>query len=221
MQVSEAVERRLSVRAFTDKVPDFSTVKRIIERSLRAPSGGNLQPWRIHALTGAPLKALIEDVAATIASGGDQPEYEVYPANLWDPYRTRRFQTGEDLYASLGIERDDKAGRLRQFSSNFRLFGAPVGLFFSLDRRVGPPQWSDMGMMIQTLMLLAVEEGLDSCAQEAWARFPQTVSRHLPLQENEVLFCGLALGYRDETHPINQWRTRRGTLDEMATFQGF
>lgn len=191
----------------------------ILEKAARAPSGGNLQPWKVHVLGGEALKALVADVIAENPRG-ETPEYAVYPPDLWEPLRTRRFQAGEDLYATLQIAREDKFGRLAQFSNNFRLFGAPIGLFFTLDRRVGPPQWSDMGMFMQTVMLLAVEAGLDTCAQEAWSQFPRTVGRHLELPENEMLFSGMAMGYRDEAHPINSLRTRREPLDQIATFRG-
>jgi nitroreductase len=218
MNVADAVAQRYSARAFLEKVPEATVVRRILERALRAPSGGNLQPWRVQALTGEPLKALVADVA----QGGDEtPEYRVYPDNLWEPFRTRRFENGEDLYASLGVARSDKAGRRAQFAKNFELFGAPVGLFFSLDRRVGPPQWSDMGMFIQTVMLLAVEEGLHTCAQEAWSRFPQTLRRHLGLRDEEMVFSGMALGFADAAHPINRWRSSRAEFDEVATLKGF
>ena len=222
MNVSEAVERRISVRAYRNESPPELTIRRILEKALRTPSGGNLQPWRVHVLTGAPLATMLDDVAAAIRSGARQePEYAVYPENLWEPFRSRRFKNGEDLYASLGIAREDKPRRMLQFVANYHLFGAPVGLFFCLDRRVGPPQWSDMGMFMQTVMLLAVEEGLDTCAQEAWSRFPRTVRQHLELPEHEMLFSGMALGYRDEAHPINQWRSDRASLDEVAAFKGF
>ena len=141
MRVSEAVARRYSARAFLPQPVARDTVERIVSASLRAPSGGNLQPWKLQALTGEPLKTLLDEVADKLASGrfGEPPDYEVYPKNLFEPYRSRRFQTGEDLYASLEIGREEKAKRLRQFAANFRLFGAPVGLFVSLDRRMGPP----------------------------------------------------------------------------------
>ena len=223
MKISEAVEQRMSVRAFLKDMPPADLVKQVIEAALRAPSGGNLQPWRVHVLAGEALQAMVDDVAQVIAERprSETPEYAVYPADLWEPLRTRRFQAGEDLYAAIGIERENKFGRLAQFSNNFRLFGAPVGLFFTLDRRVGPPQWSDMGMFMQTVMLLAVEAGLDTCAQEAWSQFPVTLGRHLGLEETEMLFSGMALGYRDAAHPINALRTRRASLDEVATFKGF
>jgi len=222
MRVSDAVEKRTSVRAFLPEPPPSDVVKTIIEKAARAPSGGNLQPWRVHVLGGDALKALVADVAAVIAENprSEKPEYAVYPQDLWEPLRTRRFQAGEDLYATLQIPREDKLGRLAQFSNNFRLFGAPIGLFFTLDRRVGPPQWSDVGMFMQTIMLLAVEAGLGTCAQEAWSQFPKTVGRHLELPENEMLFSGMALGYRDDAHPINGLRTRRDPLDQIATFRG-
>jgi len=218
MKVSEAVAARFSARAFLARVPDEGVVRRILQRALRAPSGGNLQPWRIHALTGEPLQALIAEVAKGQI---EPPEYRVYPESLWEPFRSRRFQNGEDLYGSLGLERADKAGRLAQFVKNFQLFGAPVGLFFSLDRSLGPPQWADVGMLMQTVMLLAVEEGLDTCPQEAWSRFPQTLRRHLQLGEPEMAFAGMALGFADKAAPVNQWRTPRAAFEDVVTMRGF
>ena len=223
MKVSEAVDQRMSVRAFTPELPPRSLVEGILRRAARAPSGGNLQPWRVHVLVGGPLTALLTDVAAILAdpTRRETPEYDVYPKDLWDPLRARRYQAGEDLYATLGVPRDDRAGRLTQFANNFRLFGAPVGLFFTLDRRVGPPQWSDMGMLMQTVMLLAVEAGLDTCAQEAWSQFPKTLARHLDLTEHEMLFSGMAMGYRDAAHPINSLRTRREALEDFTVIRGY
>jgi nitroreductase len=218
MDVSEAVARRMSVRAFrTDPVPG-EIVRSILEAAHAAPSGGNLQPWRVYALAGEALASLKEQVAS---GGMEPPEYEVYPANLWEPFRTRRYQCGEDLYASIGIGRDDKPGRYRQLARNTEFFGAPVGLFFCLDRKLGYPQWADVGMYMQTVMLLAVERGLDTCAQEFWARYPQTVARALDLPEDHMVFSGMALGYRDEQHPINGWRTRRDPFDDWCRMTGF
>ena len=223
MKLSDAVDQRMSVRAFTPERPPRSVVEDLLRRAARAPSGGNLQPWRVHVLTGQPLSALLADVAGILADPArrETPEYDVYPKDLWDPLRSRRFQAGEDLYATLGVPREDRAGRLTQFANNFRLFGAPVGLFVILDRRVGPPQWSDMGMLMQTVMLLAVEAGLDTCAQEAWSQFPRTIARHLDLGEHEMLFSGMALGYRDATHPINRLRTRREALEDFTVIRGY
>ena len=218
MNVSEATARRFSARAFkSDPVPG-ALVREILEIAQRAPSGGNLQPWRVYALTGDPLEAL---KAAAKADGPAPTEYAVYPENLWDPFRTRRFVCGEDLYASIGIPRDDKTGRFAQLAKNLDLFGAPVGLFFCIDRNLGPPQWSDLGMFMQTVMLLAVERGLDTCAQEFWARYPATVAKFVGLPDDQMVFSGMALGYRDQTHPINAWRTRRDPFDVWCEMRGF
>ncbi len=218
MDVSEAVAKRISVRAFkADPVPG-ALVREILELAQCAPSGGNLQPWRVYALAGEPLAAFKALVATTPMQ---ETEYDVYPADLWDPFRTRRFQCGEDLYASIGIPREDRGGRLRQLANNTNFFGAPVGLFFCLDRKLGPPQWADVGMYMQTLMLLATERGLDTCAQEFWARYPKTVGDFVGLPKDHMVFSGMALGYRDEAAPINGWRTRRDPFDAWCEMTGF
>ena len=221
MNVTEAVERRISVRAFkSDPVP-AAMVREILEIARRAPSGGNLQPWRVHALAGEPLAELKALAGAKMAQGGETPEYDVYPENLWEPFRTRRFQCGEDLYASINIPREDRPARLRQLANNVSFFGAPVGLFFSLERKLGRPQWADVGMYMQTVMLLAAERGLDTCAQEFWARLPKTVGDFIGLPEDHMLFSGMAMGYRDPDAPINSWRTRRDDFDLVAEMRGF
>ena len=219
MNVTEAVAARVSIRAFRpDPVPG-ELVRELLEAAHRAPSGGNLQPWRVHAMTGAPLEALKAKVAAKL--GGEEAEYDVYPPDLWEPLRTRRYQCGEDLYATIDIPREDKPARLRQLFKNTQFFGAPVGLFFFLDRRVGPPQWADVGMYMQTFMLLAVERGLATCAQEFWARYPKTVGEAIGIPDDHMLFSGMALGYADESAPINALRTRRDPFDVWARMEGF
>jgi nitroreductase len=223
MNVSQAVETRISVRAFkSDPVP-AGLVREILDKARRSPSGGNLQPWRVYALAGEELARFLALIAERQAANpaGEPPEYDVYPADLWDPYRTRRFECGEDLYATIAIERENKLGRLMQMAKNYQFFGAPVGLFFCLDRKMGAPQWSDLGMFMQTVMLLATEAGLDTCAQEAWVRWGKTIGEFLNLPPEMMLFSGMALGYRDETAPINVLRTRRDPLDLVAEFRGF
>jgi len=218
MDVAEAVRRRISTRAFKpDPVPG-PVLREMLELAHRAPSGGNLQPWRVYALAGAPLA---EFKALVAASPMEEPEYEVYPPNLWEPMRTRRFVCGEDLYASIGIPRDDRPARFRQLARNAEFFGAPAGLFVCVDRKVGPPQWSDLGMFMQTLMLLATERGLATCAQEFWARYPKTVASFVGLPDDHMVFSGMAIGYPDETHPINQWRTRRDPFETWCEMRGF
>ena len=219
MDVTEAVARRISVRAFKAEIPSAGVVREILEAAARAPSGGNLQPWTVYALAGQPLAELKAKVAAN--PFGEEPEYEVYPANLWDPFRTRRYQNGEELYASIDIPREDKPARLRQLAKNGELFGAPVGLFFCLDRKLGLPQWSDLGMYMQTVMLLAVAHGLDTCAQEYWARYPKTLATHLNLPDDHMVFSGMALGWRDETAPINNWRSARDPFEAWGELRGF
>lgn len=219
MDVSEAVARRISIRAFRpDPVPG-DVVADILVRAAQAPSGGNLQPWRVYGLAGAPLAEFKALVAAN--PFGETPEYDVYPPNLWEPFRSRRFQNAEDLYATIGIPREDKPARLRQLAKNGEFFGAPVGLFFCLDRKLGPPQWADLGMFMQTVMLLAVERGLDTCPQEYWARYPKTVAGFLGLPDDHMLFAGMALGHRDADHPINRLRARRDDLGLWAELRGF
>lgn len=219
MNVSDAIAHRISVRAFKDDPVPAAVVADILEKAARAPSGGNLQPWRVYALAGAPLAAFKAEVAKNPM--GEPMEYEVYPQNLWDPFRTRRFENGEQLYASVSVPREDKAARLRWFARNAEFFGAPVGLFFCLDRKLGPPQWADLGMYMQNVMLLAVEAGLDTCAQEFWARYPLTVAKAVGLPDDHMVFSGMALGHRDPDHPINAWRSTRDPADVWSQLKGF
>ena len=219
MNVTKACQTRISVRAFKPDPVPAELVRGILDVAARgAPSGGNLQPWRVYALTGEPLAGFIRDIGDTPYEGA---EYAVYPADLPDPFRTRRFQCGEDLYASIGIPREDKPARLLQLAKNREFFGAPVGLFFCIDRRLGAPQWADLGMYMQTVMLLAVEAGLDTCAQEFWAGYPKAIGKALALPEELMLFSGMALGYRDPAAPINEVRTKREAVEDFASFIGF
>ncbi len=149
---------------------------------------------------------------------GEPPEYAVYPPSLKEPYRTRRYAVGEAMYARLGIPRSDKLARLRWFQSNDRFFGAPAGLFCFVDRIMGPPQWSDLGMYLQTAMLLFEERGVATCPQEAWFRWRETVSRFVEAPEELMLFCGVAIGHADPEAPVNGLRTARADVDEVVTF---
>jgi nitroreductase len=221
MDVIDAVLKRRSVRAFRPDPVDGAVVRALLETAARAPSGGNLQPWRVHALAGEPLAELKALAMARWEIGAEASQYVVYPPNLWDPFRGHRFAAGEDLYATIGIGRDDRPARLRQLARNVAFFDAPVGLFFSFDRNLGPPQWADIGMYMQTLMLLAVEAGLDTCAQEFWSQLPETVGGFLGLDDDHLLFAGMALGYRDDDAPINSLRTRRAPFEAFAQMRGF
>jgi nitroreductase len=224
VNVSEAVATRTSCRAFLPTPVPAATVRAILDAARQSPSGGNLQPWRVHALAGPALTGLLARVRSRMPASprGEEPvEYAIYPEHLWEPFRSRRFKCGEDLYATIGVRREDKLARLLQFARNFEFFGAPVGLLFCLDRRLGPPQWSDVGMYMQTVMLLAREHGLDTCAQEAWSLWHRTVGEYLALPPELMLFAGMALGYRDESAPINRLRTERAPLEEFAELRGF
>ena len=221
--VVDALHRRRSVRAFTDAPVDPAVLKAVFTAAQRAPSGGNLQPWQATLVTGEPWDRVKTAVAARIAMGreGYQPEYDIYPKGLTDPWESRRFGVGEALYASLGIPREDKRSRLAQFMDNYRGFGAPVMLFLHCSRIMGPPQWADMGMWLQSVMLLLVEQGLASCPQECWAMYGATVREALELGEDQILFTGLAIGHADAGQAVNQWPVPRVELDEVIDWQGF
>ncbi|MCG6856473.1 MAG: nitroreductase family protein [Salaquimonas sp.] len=218
MNVSEAVRRRMSARAFLEKPVATETIVRALEKAARAPSGGNLQPWHVAVVNGdrmSEFRAIMEKrLAGEAIDGGETAEYAVYPPNLKEPYRTRRFQNGEEMYATLGIAREDRPARLKRFAENFRFFGAPAAIFCFVDRVMGAPQWSDLGMFLQTFLLLLTEEGLDTCAQECWAAYPRTVAEFCGMDRELMLFCGMAIGYRDETAAVNRMVSTRAPASE-------
>lgn len=221
MHIQEAVTTRRSIRAFLPNAVPGETIRRVVGTAARAPSGGNLQPWHIDVLAGEPLAALKETMQAHLQTGAEPAwEYDVYPKQLASPWRDRRFKVGEDMYARLGIPRDDKPARLRWFARNYDFFGAPMALFCSVDRAMGPPQWADLGMYMQTVMLLLRAEGLDSCPQECWAAYPEVIGRALDLPPGRMLFSGMSIGYRDPSHPVNELVSDRAPLDEWARFRG-
>ncbi len=223
MNVSEAVATRRSVRAFTDQPVDQAVLKRVLEKAQRSPSGGNTQPWHAAVLTGEPMQALFRSVADVLSQGraAYSPEYDIYPKGLDGDYEQRRRGVGEDLYGALEITRENKAGRMMWFANNFRAFGAPVLMLVHTPKYMGPPQWSDIGMWLQTVMLLLREEGLDSCAQEAWAMYSAQVRSAVKIPDDHIFFCGMAIGYRDPEAPVNQFGVARAKLDECVTWQGF
>jgi nitroreductase len=223
MDVQEAVASRYSCRAFLDTPVPESVVRDILERAARAPSGGNVQPWLVHAVAGEPLKRLKAEIAVRAKEHifGDGAEYAIYPSPLKEPYETRRHKIGELLYRSINVAREDRDGRRRQYRRNYLFFDAPVGLFITLDRTMGPPQWSDVGMYLQTVMLLARSHGLHTCPQEAWTYWHKTIAAFLDIPSEQMLFCGMALGHADPDAPINRWQSPRVPLAEFATFRGF
>ncbi len=205
------------MRGFQDSPVDLDLVQRLVGEAARSPSGGNLQPWHIDIVAGDAMNRLKQVMMAKLAGGPEEPEYDIYPKELVAPYRDRRFAVGEAMYERIGIPREDKLARRMWFARNFAFFGAPLALFMTVDRRMGPPQWSDMGMFLQTFMLLATEQGMATCAQECWAVYPQTVKTFLGTPDERMLFCGMAVGYEDTTEPANTLRTERADVGEWVT----
>ena len=220
--VTDAVRTRRSIRAFTDRAVDPALLRRLMALAARAPSGGNVQPWKLVVLGNGARQELSEAVHRRIAEDPayDPPEYPIYPPDLKAPHSTQRFQVGEAMYALLGIPREDKAARWRQVRRNYDFFGAPVGLLCYVDRQMGSAQWSDLGMYLQTLMLLLREQGISSCAQESWSVYHRTVNQFIKPPAEWMLFCGLAIGYADPTAAVNRLDSERLPLDEFAEFRG-
>ena len=219
MNVSAALRARISVRAFKPDPIPAAVVREILDDARYAPSGGNLQPWKVIAVAGAERDAVTALAKANLP--GVEDDRPVYPHNLWEPYRTRRSKVGEDMYALLNIPRENKSARLMHLAQNFEFFGAPVGLFFIIDRNMGHGQWAHLGMFMQSVALAAIDRGVASCMQEAWARMRGPLHAHFALGEDDYIYCGMALGYADITKPVNSLRSDRAAVDEIAVFKGF
>ncbi|MFI9616988.1 nitroreductase [Streptomyces sp. NPDC052023] len=218
MDVYEAVASRRAVRSFTDRPVSRQVLERVMSTAAWAPSGSNLQPWKAYVLTGSPLKELKRRAGERLASGDDwdEPEYEQYPSVLKSPYAERRSAFGEQRYGALGVPREDLEARQRAASANWDCFGAPAALFCYIDRTLGQPQWSDVGMFLQSVMLLLRTEGLHSCAQMAWAKFHRTVAEIVSPPDDLMLFCGMSIGFEEPT--TCDPRTGRAPLAETVTF---
>jgi nitroreductase len=216
----------MSVRSFLPMPVSAAQVRELLDTARWAPSGGNLQPWKVIAVAGTARAAVIEVARGELAKSEDGVPREqgsdlVYPSKLWEPYRSRRFQVGEDMYALMGIARDDRPGRLAHVARNFEFFDAPVGLFFVIDRRMGRAQWAHLGMFMQTLALAAVEAGLGTCMQEFWGTIRESLHAHFALDENDLVYCAMALGHADPNAPVNRLRSARAAVDEFASLRGF
>ena len=216
MQVSDALAARKSIRNFLDTpVPD-ELIAALLEKAARAASGGNLQPWRVYVINGESMSRFLAHVQSRTEP--EEPAYPIYPVNLKEPYRSFRYKVGEEMYGLLGIPREDKAARLAHLARNFRFFDAPAAFFCFVDRIMGPPQWSDLGMFLQSFMLLAKEAGLDTCAQEAWSNKAETVRTFLNPPDEWMLFCGMAIGHANPDAPVNELVTERDALSNWAKF---
>jgi nitroreductase len=220
MNVTEAVTTRISTRSFLDTPVGESELRRVLETARWSPSGGNLQPWRVYGLSGGSMtdfKAALAEAQKENAIG-DPMEFPMYPPDLVDPYRARRFKCGEDLYATINIPREDKGARLAQMAKNYDFFGAPAAFFFAIDRSMGPGQWAHLGMFMQTICLVAEEQGLATCMQEFWMLRHHLVRSFFAIPDELQVYCGMAIGYADKSHPINGLRTERAPVDEFTVF---
>jgi nitroreductase len=221
--VTRAISERRSARAYLSRPIPADLVRDIIEIARRTPSSSNMQPWRLSVMAGADLDRLRGAVRQRLAANpaAEGSEYKIYAANLKDPYNRRRIKCAEDLYGTIGISRDNKMARLMQFAKNFDFYGAPVGMILSIDRSMEQGQWADVGMFLQSILLLAQERGLAACPQAAWAAMHKTVRAHLALPDEYIVFCGISLGYADLSQPINGLVTERASFDEIAELRGF
>jgi nitroreductase len=218
MDVYTAVGSRRAVRAFTAEPIPAAVLERVLVAAARTPSTANLQPWNIYVLTGAPLDELKKNTSERVAAGdvGDEPEYQMYPSDPSSPYRERRAAAAEQRYRALGIDRADTRARAAHVAENWNCFGAPAALFCYIDRAMGSPQWADLGMYLQTVMLLLRAEGLHSCPQMAWSIYHRTVAEAVSPPAGAILFCGMSIGFEDPTS--RHARIDRAPLTETVTF---
>lgn len=217
--VEHAIRTRRSIRGFTPQAVSRATLEHLLRIASCAPSGSNIQPWRVYVLMGPALQAFCSILSARHDAGEPtRPEYEYYPGVWASPYLDRRRKAGWGLYQLAGVARGDRDAAHRQRARNFNFFGASVGLVFTLDRSLGQGAWLETGMFMQNLMIAARAHGLDTCAQAAIAGYPDSVRSFLRLRENELVLCGMALGYADRTEPTNNLRTEREDLDVFTTF---
>lgn len=220
MNVAEAVATRRSVRAFQETPVPFETIHRILDQARMAPSGCNYQPWEAVVLTGEPLKSLQDVLLA--AQPDDPMEYDFAAPGQVPKYKARLDAVGAAMYGALAIVREDKESRMDFARSNLTSFGAPVLLLCHFPKAITKEaQWSDTGMWLQTIMLLARGEGLDTCPQEYMGMYGRTIKRHLGLPEDHTLFCGIAIGWRKEDDPVNAFARERVPLEEQVRFLGF
>jgi nitroreductase len=221
---AEAITSRMSVRAFTQDVVSKKSILNLLNISARAPSGTNTQPWKVYVLEGVALKDLCEKVCEaydSIAANPElakeyQPAYEYYPAKWFSPYIDRRRENGWGLYGLLGITKGDKDKMHAQHRKNFEAFGAPVCLFFTIDKELGRGSMLDYGMFLQNIMVAARGEGLDTCPQAAWNDYAKIILPAIGAQENEMLVCGMALGYADKSALVNTFHTPRVAAEDFT-----
>lgn len=218
----EAILSRRSIRRFLPTPVGADTVRELLDLAARAPSGTNVQPWRVHALAGEAKAALGQAITQKYLVTGEEPtDFDYYPQEWREPWLSRRRKVGADLYALLGIVKGDKEKMIRQWTRNYLFFDAPVGLIFTIDKVFGAGMLLDYGMFMQNLMLAARARGLDTCPQAAFANFQPTIRSALGLPDNERVICGMALGYADPQAVENGLQTEREAADSFTDFRGF
>ena len=220
--VEHAITSRRSIRAFLQTPVPREMVEHLLDVAARAPSGTNMQPWRAHVLTGA-IKQRVSDalVAEALAGAQEEAEYNYYPTEFFEPFLSRRRKVGWDLYGLLGIQRGENERMKRQHARNFEFFGAPVGIIFTIHKKLEIGSWLDYGMFLQNLMTAARGHGLDSCPQAAFARHHKTIRAMLDLDPSEVVVCGFSLGHADPDAVENTLVTERVPAREFSTFRGW
>lgn len=222
MGVVEAVMSRRAVRKFSSQPVAESLLREVLTTARHAPSGSNIQPWKIHVLAGDALAHALAVVERHFKAGTlETPEFPTYPEPLGEPFRARRSDCGERMYTALGIPRDDKAGRIQQVMQNYRFFGAPVGMIITMAPEMGEAQTIDIGIFVQTIALVANARGLDTCLQASWTLIPNAVREAIGISSKDRVMLGIALGYGEPGHPVNQIMQPRVAVDEFAVFKGF
>lgn len=216
--VEDAITSRRSVRAFLDRPVPRETVERILRVAARAPSGTNMQPWKAYVATGERLAAVSAAALAQHDRLDFDQDYKYYPDAFFEPYRTRRKTVGVGLYALLGIEKGDVPAMHAQHGRNFRFFDAPVGMIFTMDRRMEIGSWLDLGMFLQNIMVAARGRGLDTCPQAAFAGVHGAIRPVLGIPDGEIVVCGMAMGWADEDAVENGLRTERAGLEEFVVW---
>ncbi|WP_102830316.1 nitroreductase [Bartonella bovis] len=217
--IFQSILSRKSIRAFTNQPVEQETIKKILKLAARAPSGANLQPWQVIVITGDMLKKVGEELSRLVLSGvKGEREYHYYPRQWREPYLSRRRKVGLDLYKSLEIQKGEQEKMLRQHARNFSFFDAPVGLLFTMDQDMEIGSWLDLGMFMQTIMLVARGFGLDTCSQAAFADYHQQICTLLSVPSERRLICGMALGYRDVNAPENNFETEREPIENFVRF---
>lgn len=218
-----AITGRVSTRAFLPTPVPRETIEQILDIAARAPSGTNMQPWRGHVLVGAERDRLCAAVQAQFDNGGKGHvrERKYYPDEFFEPYLSRRRKVGFGLYGILGIARGDTAAMQAQHRRNFQFFDAPVGLIFTIDRRLETGSWLDYGMFLQNIIIAARARGIDSCAQAAWSQYHTVIREVLGLPQEDIVVCGMALGYADPDAAVNKFETERVPAKEFMTFRGY